>query len=112
MSGDKYKLNGRYEVEGELSRGPFGVVQLARDTYMCSRPVVIKTLPVAEGETFDDQWFRRKFDEQIQALDRIKHPGVVRVYEYGWTPEGEPFFVMPYLEGTCLSDVLRGGALE
>jgi serine/threonine protein kinase len=112
MSGDKYKLNGRYEVEGELSRGPFGVVRLARDTYMCSRPVVIKMLPVAEGETFDDPWFRRKFDEQIQALDRIKHPGVVRVYEYGWTPEGEPFFVMPYIEGACLSDVLRGGALE
>ena len=112
MSGDKYKLNGRYEVEGELSRGPFGIVRLARDTYMCSRPVVIKTLPLAEGETFDDPWFRRKFDEQIQALDRIQHPGVVRVYEYGWTPEGEPFFVMPYIEGACLSDVLRGGALE
>jgi serine/threonine-protein kinase len=110
---DNYKLNGRYEVVKELSSGPFGVVQLARDTSVLSRLVVIKTLPAAEGNPPGDHWLREKFDEQILALDRIKHPGVVRIYDYGWTPEGEPCFVMPYIEGKNLYEVIcDGGAME
>ncbi|MBV8855786.1 MAG: serine/threonine protein kinase [Acidobacteria bacterium] len=113
MTTYNYKLNGRYEVVKELSRGPFGVVQLARDTHLLSRLVVIKTLPAAEGETPGDHWLREKFDEQILALDRIKHSGVVSIYDYGWTSEGEPFFVMPYIEGRSLYEVMcDGGAME
>lgn len=108
----KDKLNGRYEVEEELSNGPFGVVLRAIDTHAESRPVVIKTLPAAGGDARDNNWLRRKFDEQILALDKIKHPGVVRAYAYGWTPEGKPFFVMPFIEGERLRDVVGGGALE
>ncbi len=108
----KFKLNGRYEVERELGRGGFGVAYLARDKHMHSRPVVIKTPLTAEGGAFDDPWFRRHFDEEIKALARIEHPGVVRVYEYGWTPEGQPFFVMAYVEGESLRAATRGRALE
>jgi serine/threonine protein kinase len=107
----KFKLNGRYEVERELGHGGFGVAYLARDRHMHSRPVVIKTPLAGEGGTFDDPWFRRHFDGEIKALARIQHPGVVRIYEYGWTPEGQPFFVMAYVEGESLRAAMRGRAM-
>ena len=111
MIDTNFKLNGRYEIEGELGRGAFGIAYLARDAHMHSRRVVIKTPRTEEGGTFDDPWFRRHFDEEIKALARIEHPCVVRVYEYGWTPEGQPFFVMAYVEGESLRAAAHGRAL-
>lgn len=107
-----FKLNGRYEIEDELGRGGFGVAYRARDTQMHSRRVVIKMPRTDEGRDFNDPWFRRHFDDEIKALARIEHPCVVRVYEYGWTPEGQPFFVMAYVEGESLRETARGQALE
>ncbi len=106
-----FKLNGRYEIERELGRGGFGVAYLARDTHMHSRKVVIKTLLREESGNLNDPWLRKHFDEEIKALARIQHPGVVRVYEYGWTPEGQPFFVMAYVEGEGLRVATRGRAM-
>jgi eukaryotic-like serine/threonine-protein kinase len=104
------KLNGRYEIERELGSGGFGVTYLARDAQMHSRRVAIK-VPRTEGGAFDDPWFRKHFDDEIKALARIEHPCVVRVYEYGWTPEGHPFFVMAYVDGESLWDAARGDAM-
>lgn len=106
------KLNGRYEVAEELGRGGFGVAYLAHDAHMLSRPVVVKTPRAATGETPDYAWFRKKFDQEIMALARIEHPCVVRIYEYGWTPEGEPFFVMPFIEGDGLDRAIGDGGME
>lgn len=106
------KLNGRYEIERELGRGGLGLVYLARDTLLQSRPVVIKTLLETRAGTFDDAWFRKKFDEEIMALVRIKHPGVVGIYDAGQMPDGKPFFVMPYVEGENLRSAMGGHEME
>ena len=46
------------------------------------------------------------------ALARIKHPGVIGIYDAGWMPDGKPFFVMPYVEGESLRAATRGGVME
>jgi serine/threonine protein kinase len=99
----KLTINGRYKLEEELGCGAFGVAYLARDTRMHSRPVVIKLPLDAEASTFD---------RDIKALARINHPGVVQIYDHGWTPEGQPFIVMQYLEGESLSSAMRRGGME
>jgi serine/threonine protein kinase len=88
-----FKINGRYEVKRELGRGTFGVAYLACDTHMHSHQVVVKLLTEANVR-------------EIEALTLISHPNVVRVYEQGWTPEGSHFFVMQYVEGKRLADVI------
>jgi serine/threonine protein kinase len=108
----KFKLNGRYEIEKELGRGGLGLVYLARDTHLQSRPVVIKTLLETRAGTFDDSWPRKKFDEEIMALVRIKHPGVVGIYDMGLMPDGKPFFVMPYVAGESLRSAMHGREME
>lgn len=105
MDVTKLKLNERYVIQRELGRGGLGIVYLACDTRLGSLPVVIKTM---QGDVFDDPWFAKKFEEEIKALLRIKHPGVVGVFDVGQMPDGKPFFVMPYVKGQSLAGEMRG----
>ena len=106
------KLNERYVFERELGRGAFGVAYLARDKHIHLRHVVIKILFEAEGQTFDDASFRMMFEREIKALAGINHPYVVHIYDFGWTPEGQPFIAMQYVQGKTLRDVMDGRSME
>src|SRR5437588_10527045 len=92
-------LSDRYEVERELGRGGMSVVYLARDRQLLAKRVVIKVLL---EETSQDSWVRQKFLQEMEALARIDHPGVVGVLDTGLTPEGQQFLVMQYIEGVTL----------
>lgn len=50
---------------------------------------------------------------EAQACARLNHPNIVRVTDFDRTPSGRPFFVMEYLPGQSLADVVaaRGGWL-
>ena len=106
------ELNGRYVIERELGRGGLGVVYLAHDIRLDSRPVVIKTMLDSQGAALNDPWFGEKFEQEIAALIRVRHPGVVGVLDVGWMPDGKPFFVMPYVEGRSLRSAIREGGME
>ncbi|PYT02200.1 MAG: hypothetical protein DMF60_22040, partial [Acidobacteria bacterium] len=98
------KLNGRYSVESELGRGGIGVVYLAHDEQMHSRPVVIKVLL---EKTNKEPYFKKKFHDEIEALCRLNHPGIVDVLDQGEMPDGQPFFVMEFIEGVKLRSVMK-----
>jgi predicted Ser/Thr protein kinase len=100
-------LKDRYLIEGELGRGGIGVVYLARDTQLLQRRVVIKVLLESSENSLHTPWFRKKFDQEIEALVRIDHPGVVGVLDAGVMPDGKPFFVMQFVEGTNLRSVMQ-----
>ncbi len=100
-------LKDRYLIEGELGRGGIGVVYLARDMQLHQRRVVIKVLLESSEQSLHTPWFRKKFDQEIEALVRIDHPGVVGVLDVGTMPDGKPFFVMQYVEGTNLRTVMQ-----
>jgi serine/threonine protein kinase len=108
-SGTGLRLKDRYVIEKELGRGGIGVVYLARDEQLHSRPVVIKVLL---DQTSDSEWFQRKFKGEIEALVRIDHPGVVGALDAGEMPDGKPFLVMQYVPGANLRSMMNGGLLE
>ncbi len=55
---------------------------------------------------------RERFENEIRALGRVDHPGVVRVYECGECDHG-PYFSMEFVEGETLAKrVRRDGALS
>ena len=105
------KLKERYVIDRELASGGLGIVYLAHDTHLLSRPVVIKTLLEAPGR-LNDPWFKEKFEKEIEALIRINHPVVVGVLDVGQMPDGKPFFVMQYVEGENLRTVMRERGME
>ena len=96
-------------IQSELGRGGFGVVYLAHDLRLHSRPVVIKVL--LEENASDDDWFHRKFAQEIEALARIDHPGVVGVLDAGESPDGPPFVVLQFVNGVTLRSLLRNGSM-
>ena len=99
----------RYLIERELGRGGFGVVFLARDKQLLSKPVVIKLLH--DGSS-PDTYFQKKFQQEIEAMARIDHPGVVGVLDTGETPDHQPFLVMQFVEGVTLRTLIHPGGME
>ncbi|MBV9957613.1 MAG: protein kinase [Acidobacteria bacterium] len=102
-------INGRYVIEKELGRGGIGVVYLARDQQLLSKRVVVKILL---EESQQNEWVRRKFQQEIEALSRIEHPGIVGVLDAGALPDGKPFLVMQYVEGVPLRSIMRVEGIE
>src|SRR5262249_9089228 len=100
-------LKERYLIEKELGRGGIGIVYLASDIAVHSCPVVIKVLSEAIEDSSHQVWFQEKFRQEIKALARIDHPGVVGVLDAGETYEGKPFLVMQYIDGVTLRSMMK-----
>lgn len=60
-----------------------------------------------------DETTRRRFDRERQAMGRLsQHPGIVTIYESGYTSAGRPYLVMPFLGSGSLQDRLdRSGPM-
>ncbi len=105
-------LKERYLIEGELGRGGVGVVYLAHDTQLHQRRVVVKVLLDEQEASVNKPWFQKKFEQEIEALARIDHHGIVGVLDAGATPAGKPFFVMQFVEGVVLRQLMKGAQLD
>jgi serine/threonine protein kinase len=92
-------IEGRYLVERELGHGGIGAVYLARDLTLHNRPVVIKILSQA---SLQDPYVVKKFRQEVEALARIDHPGVVSVLGAGELADGKPYIGMQYVNGVTL----------
>ncbi len=102
-------LKDRYQIERMLGRGGFGVVYKGSDLHLHRKAVVVKILdqPGQRGA-----WFRKKFQQECEALARIQHPGVVGVLDQGETTEGAPYLVMDFIDGATLRSALRDGGMQ
>ncbi|MCK5796177.1 MAG: serine/threonine protein kinase, partial [Deltaproteobacteria bacterium] len=91
-----------YKIHSILGEGGMGVVYQGEHA-MLGKPVAIKVLHerFARREGAMDQFLR-----EAQAASRVRHPNIVDVTDFGETPDGCIYFVMEYLEGESLEDVL------
>lgn len=92
-------VDGRYLLEKELGHGGMGAVYLARDLSLHRKPVVIKIL---SQKSLQDPYLAKKFRQEVEALARIDHPGVVSVLGAGELPDGKPYIGMQYVSGVTL----------
>jgi tRNA A-37 threonylcarbamoyl transferase component Bud32 len=102
-------LNGRFLVQREIKRGGMGVVYLAQDQQLHSRPVVVKVLL---DEAYQSDYVVQKFRQEVEALSRIDHPGIVGIIDSGELPNGRPFIVMQYVEGVTLRSVMSSEGMN
>jgi serine/threonine-protein kinase len=90
---------GQYRVTGTIGRGGMGVVYAAEHALL-GRPAAIKVL---QSELSQKQDVVTRFFNEARAATAIRHPGIVEIYDFGWTPEGAAYLVMEYLEGETLA---------
>jgi len=99
---------GRFELEAELGVGSFGHVFRARDTEL-DRTVALKIQragSVTSGETAE------RFHREARSVARLKHRGIVALYDTGTTKDGVCFLVTEFIEGATLEEAMRGGAAD
>jgi serine/threonine protein kinase len=93
----------RYRIRKELGRGGMGIVYGADDAER-QQPCALKVLLAVEAEA------ARRFQREARLATLLgEHPGVVKVYDFGYLPEGEPFLVMEFVLGRDLADIIEAG---
>jgi eukaryotic-like serine/threonine-protein kinase len=98
---------GQYELVQLLGRGGMGAVYKARQPGL-DRWVAVKVL--AAG-AFADQTARERLKREAQALAQLQHPGIVEIHEVG-EADGLPYFVMTFVDGPNLAELVRDHPLE
>ncbi|MHC5537188.1 serine/threonine-protein kinase [Singulisphaera rosea] len=88
---------GNHVLLDEIGRGGMGVVYRARQGEL-GRIVALKCLLGGSVSPSSLARFRAEAD----AVARLSHPHIVPVHDVG-EEEGQPFFVMTYIEGTTLA---------
>ncbi|MCB9639876.1 MAG: protein kinase [Myxococcales bacterium] len=91
----------RYEVMRKLGEGAVGEVSLAKDNDI-HRLVAIKRLKEAEPHPGS----LVRFVEEIQTNGRLEHPNIAPVHDVGIDGEGRYFFVMKYVRGENLEEII------
>ncbi|MEZ6051559.1 MAG: serine/threonine-protein kinase [Planctomycetaceae bacterium] len=97
---------GDFELLAELGRGGMGIVYRAHQLSL-NRPVAIKM--ILRGELASPADLAR-FRAEAEAVARLEHPHIVRVYDVGEL-DGQPYFSMQYVEGVTLAQKLMNGPL-
>ncbi|MGB8984713.1 MAG: protein kinase [Anaerolineales bacterium] len=96
---------GRYKIKSELGRGGMATVYLAFDP-VSNREVAIKILP---RELLNNLITRARFKRELKLVTSLEHPAIVPVYDVGGDEDEQPFFVMRYMSGGSLSDLIKKG---
>ena len=91
-----------------LGQGGMGAVYKARQKQL-GRLVALKILPPQTGQ---DPAFAERFNREARSLALLNHPNIVTVYDFGHSPEGLYFFIMEFVEGTDLRQVLSSKQLS
>ena len=96
---------GIYEVKSELGRGGMATVYRAYDPRF-EREVAVKVLP--QELLHSDPQFRLRFEREAKIIAQLEHSAIVPVYDVGES-EGQPYFVMRYMNGGSLSERIKAG---
>ncbi|MBW4669196.1 MAG: serine/threonine protein kinase [Cyanomargarita calcarea GSE-NOS-MK-12-04C] len=102
-------LNNRYLIRDLIGKGGMGRVYLAEDTAKGGMPVAVKMLSLSIANQQMSQRFGREIFIGAQLGRKSQH--IVRVLSYGLTDDQVPFYVMEYLQGKNLKQIITSQPL-
>ncbi len=97
------KQLGQYRLVSLIGSGGMGDVYLAEHQLM-KRPVAIKL--IRPGKAADKQALAR-FEREVRATAKLSHWNTVEIFDYGRTEDGTFYYVMEYLPGMSLSELVE-----
>jgi tRNA A-37 threonylcarbamoyl transferase component Bud32 len=104
------ELAGRFpqlEIFELIGHGGMGAVYKARQPGL-DRVVALKILA---PDRVRDSAFAERFGREARALARLSHPHIVGIHDFG-EAEGLYYFIMEYVDGASLREVMQAGRLS
>ena len=92
-----------FEVMELIGRGGMGAVYRVRQISL-DRMVAIKLLPPALWDAEED--YSERFRHEARMMARLMHPGIITVFDFGETLDGQLYFVMEYIKGIDVAQML------
>ena len=102
------KQLGQYRLKKLIGAGGMGEVYLA-EHQLLKRPCAIKLI---HPSTAADPTSLARFEREVRATARLTHWNTIDIFDYGHTDDGTFYYVMEYLPGLSLADLVdRHGPL-
>jgi serine/threonine protein kinase len=100
-------LEGKWRLVRRIGRGGMGQVFQA----VHARMGIVKCVKILRPGS-DDVLIKR-FEREVRLAQQIRHPNVIRIDDFGvdteLDPQGVPFYIMEFVEGQSLRDVIGRG---
>ncbi|KYF74917.1 protein kinase [Sorangium cellulosum] len=93
---------GEYLLDGVIAEGGFGVVYRAVHA-ASGAPAAVK---VMHAELVSRADVVLRFQREVDAIGRIRHPNVVEILDVGRLDDGRPYYAMELLQGRSLEQHL------
>jgi serine/threonine-protein kinase len=96
-------LDGRYRILKKLGEGGMGEVYLVEHRALGRQ----EALKILQASLADQREFVSRFRREARATNRVQHPNIIGVYDFGQLPDGRFYLTMEYAEGERLDALLR-----
>ncbi|MFO0978628.1 MAG: tetratricopeptide repeat protein [Planctomycetaceae bacterium] len=93
----------KYRICSTHARGGLGEVLIAEDESL-RRRVALKRM---HGDQILDPVRRQRFLREAAITGQLDHPGIVAIHSVGEGMQGNPCYVMKFIDGETLSDAVR-----
>ncbi len=103
----RFERLGCWRVRGRLGRGGMGqVYEVERDDGQFAQRAALKLIDAVDAASV------ARFHHERQVLATLDHPAIARVIDGGDAPDGRPFMVMEYVNGTPIDDYCAREAVD
>ena len=99
----KARQLGQYRLKDKLGAGGMGEVYRA-EHMLLKRPCAIKLIKQGQGT---DKLALARFEREVRSTARLTHWNSVEIFDYGHTEDGVFYYVMEYLPGKSLEDLVK-----
>lgn len=94
---------GQYRLKQRIGHGGMGEVYMAEHRLL-KRPCAIKLI---RGNQVSDPQSLVRFEKEVRSTARLSHWNTVEIYDYGHTDDGTFYYVMEYLPGLNLAELIQ-----
>jgi serine/threonine-protein kinase len=93
---------GQYQLVSKLGSGGMGDVYLAEHMLM-KRPCALKLI---HADSSANPLALARFEREVKSTASLTHPHTIEIYDYGHANDGTFYYVMEYLPGLSLHELL------
>ncbi|MGO9922047.1 MAG: serine/threonine-protein kinase [Isosphaeraceae bacterium] len=94
---------GHYQLGDKLGEGGMGEVYLA-EHQLLKRPCALKLI---KPDVDTNPLALARFEREVQSAAMLSHPNTIEIFDYGHSEDGTFYYVMEFLPGMSLSDLVR-----